>query len=93
MPGTPKHQFTYDYWAAAVKLVTAQGTKVGQAAPKLGLSMQPYASCVARAREGKLTSVDVHRMLPVPNDKPKSVAYSANRPLLGRSVRSERTTA
>jgi hypothetical protein len=36
--------------------------KVGAAAQKLGLSMQTYATWEARARQGKLTIVDAHRM-------------------------------
>jgi transposase len=65
MSGTPKRQFTHEYRAEAVKLVTVQGMKVGAAAQKLGLSMQTYANSVARAREGKLATVDAHRMQPV----------------------------
>jgi transposase len=65
MSGTPKRQFTHEYRAEAVKLVTEQGMRVSAAAQKLGLSMQTYANWVARAREGKLTAVDAHRMQPV----------------------------
>jgi transposase len=39
--------------------------KVGTAGQKLGLSMQTYANWVARAREGKLVTVDAHHMQPV----------------------------
>lgn len=65
MSGTPKRQFTHEYRAEAVKLVTEQGMKVSAAAQKLGLSMQTYAAWVARARKGKLAAVDAHRIQPV----------------------------
>jgi transposase-like protein len=49
MSGTPKRQFTHECRAEAVNLVTEQGVKVGQAAQRLGLSMQTYANWVALA--------------------------------------------
>ena len=65
MSGTPKRQFTHEYRAEAVKLVTEQGMQLTAAARKLSLSVQTYANWVSKAREGKLARVDAHRVQPV----------------------------
>jgi transposase len=65
MSGTPKRQFTHEYRAEAVKLVTEQGMPLTAAAQKLGLSVQTYANWVGKARTGKLARVDAHRLAPV----------------------------
>jgi transposase len=62
MSGTPKRQFTHEYRAEAVKLVTEQGMQLTAAARKLSLSVQTYSNWVARARAGKLSAVDSHRL-------------------------------
>jgi transposase len=65
MSGTPKRQFTHEYRAEAVKLVTEQGMSLTAAARKLSLSVQTYANWVGKARAGKLARVDAHRLAPV----------------------------
>jgi transposase len=65
MSGTPKRQFTHEYRAEAVKLVTQQGMQLTAAARKLSLSVQTYAKWVNKARQGKLARVDAHRLQPV----------------------------
>jgi transposase len=65
MSGTPKRQFTHEYRAEAVKLVTEQGMQLTAAARKLSLSVQTYANWVSKARAGKLARIDAHRLQPV----------------------------
>lgn len=65
MSGTPKRQFTHEYRAEAVKLVTEQSMTLTAAARKLSLSVQTYANWVNKARQGKLARVDAHRLQPV----------------------------
>ena len=54
MSGAPKRQFTHEYRAKAVKLVTEQGMQLTAAARKLSLAVQTYANWVSKARAGKL---------------------------------------
>jgi transposase len=65
MSGIPKRQYTHEYRAEAVKLVTEQGMGVQAAAEKLGLAVQTYSTWVGKARAGKLAAVDLHRLAPV----------------------------
>ena len=60
MSGAPKRQFTHEYRAKAVKLVTEQGMQLTAAARKLSLSVQTYADWVSKARAGKLARVNAH---------------------------------
>ena len=60
MSGAPKRQFTHEYRAKVVKLVTEQGIQLTAAARKLSLSVQTYADWASKARAGKLARVNAH---------------------------------
>lgn len=65
MSGIPKRQYTHEYRAQAVKLVTEQGMSLMAAARQLGIASQTYSTWVNKARAGKLAAVDAHRLAPV----------------------------
>jgi transposase len=65
MSGTTKRQYTKEYRVQAVKLVVEQGLGLREAADRLGVAVQTYANWVKLAKQGKLESVDAHRIAPV----------------------------
>ena len=65
MQSISKRLFTHEYRAEAVRLVTAQGMGITDAAKKLALSVKTYSRWVRVARAGTLMSVDTHRVQPV----------------------------
>ena len=65
MSSIPKRIFTNEYFAEAVKRVTASSLGITVAALKLGVSVKTFSNWVRQAKGGKLATIDAHRLQPV----------------------------